>query len=77
MRTITATEASRHFAALLDQAERGETVVVTRGGRRVALICPTPMTNGAAVLSMLDSCVVDADFAADVATARNAVNARS
>ncbi|WP_157000848.1 type II toxin-antitoxin system Phd/YefM family antitoxin [Agromyces laixinhei] len=33
MKTLTATEASRAFAALLDGAERGETVVVTRGAR--------------------------------------------
>ncbi len=33
---MTATEASRSFAALLDEAERGNTVVLTRGGRRIA-----------------------------------------
>ncbi|TDD02318.1 hypothetical protein E1292_23880 [Nonomuraea deserti] len=27
------TEASRSFAAVLDQAEHGETIVVTRGGK--------------------------------------------
>ena len=38
MRTMTATEASRTFAAVLDEAERGQTVVTTRGGRRIATI---------------------------------------
>jgi antitoxin (DNA-binding transcriptional repressor) of toxin-antitoxin stability system len=31
MRTMTATEASRNFAELLDAIERGETVTITRG----------------------------------------------
>lgn len=41
MRTMTATEAARSFAAVLDLAEHGETIVVIRGGRRVATISPT------------------------------------
>ncbi|MEW2306151.1 type II toxin-antitoxin system prevent-host-death family antitoxin, partial [Streptomyces sp. NPDC006655] len=28
---MTATEASRNFASVLDSAERGETIVITRG----------------------------------------------
>lgn len=32
---------------MLDSAEHGETVVVTRGGRRIAMIAPAPRTNGA------------------------------
>jgi antitoxin (DNA-binding transcriptional repressor) of toxin-antitoxin stability system len=40
MRTMTATEAARSFAAVLDLAEHGETIVVIRGGRRVATISP-------------------------------------
>jgi prevent-host-death family protein len=42
MRTVTATEASRSFAALLDEVEAGQAVVVTRGGRRIASISPAP-----------------------------------
>ena len=34
VRTVTATQASRSFAALLDEVEQGQTVIVTRGGRR-------------------------------------------
>ena len=73
MRTVTATEASRSFAALLDEAERGQTVVVTRGGRRIASIGPANASNGAEVIALLASNAVDEDFAADVLAARDAV----
>ncbi|MCI1747764.1 MAG: type II toxin-antitoxin system prevent-host-death family antitoxin [Acidipropionibacterium sp.] len=46
MRTISATEASRRFSDLLDGAEAGESVVVTRGGRRVAEIRPVSRRTG-------------------------------
>ena len=36
MRVMTASEASRNFSALLDAIERGETVAVSRGGKRIA-----------------------------------------
>lgn len=70
MKTMTATEASRSFAALLDEAERGETVVVTRGGRRIATIGPASAGNGAIVAELLDSATVDEDFATDIEAAR-------
>jgi len=73
MRTVTATEASRSFAALLDAAERGQTVVVTRGGRRIASIGPASASNGIEVRELLASNAVDDDFAADVLAARDAV----
>lgn len=71
MRTVTATEASRSFAAILDDAERGLTVVVTRGGRRVATIGPADASNGTDVLAMLKANAPDDDFAADVRAARD------
>jgi len=43
---MTASEAARRFSAVLDGAEHGETVVITRGGRRVAMIVPAPRANG-------------------------------
>lgn len=49
MREISASEAARNFSAVLDSAEHGETLVVTRGGKRVALIVPAPRANGAAL----------------------------
>ncbi len=70
---MSATEASRSFAALLDEAERGGTVVVTRGGRRIATIGPATAGNGVAVVELLASAAMDADFAADVFAAREAV----
>lgn len=74
MRTVTATEASRSFAALLDEAERGQTVVVTRGGRRIAAIGPATAGNGAEVLALLASRSPGEDFATDVLAARDAVS---
>lgn len=53
MKTITATEAARNFAAVLDQAEHGETIIVTRGGRRVATIGPAAAAPGRAVKELL------------------------
>lgn len=74
MRTVTATEASRSFAALLDEAERGQTVVITRGGRRIATMGPVTASNGAEVLTLLTTNAVDVNFAADVLAARDAVS---
>jgi prevent-host-death family protein len=71
VRTVTATEASRSFAAILDEAERGHAVVVTRGGRRIATIGPASATNGAEFLALLNTELTDADFAADVRAARD------
>lgn len=73
MHTVTATEASRAFASLLDQAERGETVVITRGGRRIATIGPAKATNGVEFLALVASNAADEDFAADVLAGREAV----
>ena len=74
MRVVTATEASRSFAALLDEVERGQTIVVTRGGRRIAAIGPISASNGAAVKNLLAAGAVDDEFAADVLAARDAVS---
>src|SRR5262249_9696297 len=46
-RTFTATEASRHFSALLDAVERGETVTIMRGSHPVAEIGPARRRTGA------------------------------
>ena len=70
---MTATEASRSFAALLDEAERGHTVVVTRGGRRIASIGPVNAANGHEVVALLASNAADEKFAEDVRASRDAV----
>ncbi len=40
MREIQASEAKTHLPQLLDDVERGETLVITRHGRRIARIVP-------------------------------------
>lgn len=40
MRTIQASEAKTHLLRLLDEVERGETVVITRHGKPVARLSP-------------------------------------
>jgi prevent-host-death family protein len=72
VRTVTATEASRSFAALLDEVEHGETVVVTRGGRRIATIGPAGAGNGAAVRAFLLGELPEPAFARAVRAAREA-----
>ena len=76
MKVITATEASRRFAAVLDEAEHGETIVVTRGGRRVAIIGPAPATPGAAVKQMLRRHRPDPAWEDDLRSVRGSVDER-
>lgn len=73
MKMMTASEASRNFAAVLDRAERGETIVVTRGGKRLAIIAPAPAANGAALADFLSERMgtLDDSFADDVLSTRN------
>lgn len=73
MKTMTATEVSRNFASALDSAERGETIVITRGGRRLATLAPASAGNGAALKEFLADHPADNEFADDVASARGLV----
>lgn len=79
MREMAASEASRNFSAVLDEAEHGETIVVTRNGRRVALIVPAPRANGKALRSIFSEWAgapaLDDDFATHIAEARNSASA--
>jgi prevent-host-death family protein len=79
MKEMTASDASRNFSAVLDAAENGETVVVTRAGRRVALIAPAPRANGGAVLDLFESWrghpAFDDAFEAGVNAVRGSVSA--
>jgi prevent-host-death family protein len=54
MHVISASEAARNFSAVLDSVEHGETIVVTRAGRRVASIAPTAAATGAAFNAVLE-----------------------
>jgi prevent-host-death family protein len=40
MRTIQASEAKTHFLRILDDVERGDSIIVTRHGKRVARLIP-------------------------------------
>ncbi len=53
MKEMSASEVARSFSAALDGAENGETIVITRGGHRVAMLVPAPRANGRAVLDVL------------------------
>ena len=74
MKELSATEVARRFSAVLDGAENGEAVVITRGGRWVAMLVPAPRANGAALLDVFrrwdDRVSADETFEADVAAAR-------
>ncbi|BBA98230.1 hypothetical protein RVR_4341 [Actinacidiphila reveromycinica] len=70
MKLMTATEASRNFASLLDAAEHGETIVITRAGRRLAQIGPASAGNGAALNDVLATLATDDEFSADVSATR-------
>lgn len=79
MREVTASEASRNFSALLDSVEHGETVVVTRGGRRIAAITAASTANGTALNDVIarwrGSEAFDGGFSENVTTARTAASA--
>lgn len=78
MREMTASEVSRSFSAVLDSAEQGETIVITRAGHRVATIAPTPHANGAALREVFErwhrSPALDDAFSARVSAAREAAS---
>ena len=42
MREVQASEAKTHLAQLLDDVERGETIIITRHGRAIARLVPDP-----------------------------------
>jgi prevent-host-death family protein len=54
MKTMTATEASRHFSDLLDAVERGERVIILRGSHPVAEIGPAQHRTGADLRAALE-----------------------
>ena len=72
MKVMTASEVSRNFASVLDRAANGETIVITRGGKRLATIAPAPSGNGTALADFLAEHrgTLDDGFADDVLGAR-------
>ncbi|MCP2316264.1 prevent-host-death family protein [Nocardia amikacinitolerans] len=70
MTTMTAAEAARNFSAVLDRAERGETITIVRHGMAVATIAPPTRKTGRSLRHSLENSDVppfDDDFAADTA----------
>jgi prevent-host-death family protein len=43
-REVRVSEAKTHLPQLLDEVERGETIIITRRGRRIARIVPEPQS---------------------------------
>lgn len=75
LKVMTASEVSRAFSAVLDEAEQGETIVITRAGRRVATITAASGATWGSLRSALGDWVppVDPDFEEDMRAARAAV----
>jgi prevent-host-death family protein len=68
---VTATEASRSFADLLDGVEhRGETYTIVRRGRVVAQLEPAHAASGAEAKAILRRHRVDREWAREVAELR-------
>ncbi len=68
---MTATDVARNFSLVLDAVAGGETIVITRGGRRVAELTPMPAGNGAAVREALRRHAPDPDWADDMEAVRD------
>jgi prevent-host-death family protein len=74
VRTVTATEASRHFSDLLDAVERGETVTIMRGNHPVAEIGPARRRTGADLrATLLGTTPPDDAFARSISEAMSMV----
>jgi prevent-host-death family protein len=69
MITVTATQAARNFANLLDAVEHGETVVVTRDGVPVGRLTPERRTSADRLKAVLLEYPADDAFADDLVKA--------
>lgn len=67
MKTLTATEAARRFADLLNAVERdGESFVITRRGRPVARMAPAASGTGKAFKELVRSHKPDKSWAGEL-----------
>jgi len=74
MTEISATEAARNFAELLDAVEhKGERILIARRGRVVAQIEPVAMGRGAEVKTLMKRHPVDAQWMTVIREARELV----
>jgi len=74
MTDVTATDAARNFADMLDAVERGEQFTIIRRGRAVAQLEPIAQGRGAAVKAALRRHPVDPDWSRDVERIRRLVS---
>ncbi len=72
---MTATQAARNFAGLLDAVEHGESVVITRDGITVGRFVPERRTAADRLKNALRDHAADPAFADDVEAARADVRA--
>lgn len=70
MKTMTATQAARSFAALLNAVEHGEDIVITRDGVPVGRFVPERLTAADRLRAALREQPADASFADDLDAAR-------
>jgi prevent-host-death family protein len=74
MTDVSATEAARNFADLLDAVERGEQFTIIRRGRAVAHLEPAARGRGLAIKQALREHAIDAEWTHDVNEVRRAVS---
>jgi prevent-host-death family protein len=71
---ISATDAARNFADLLDAVEhRGERITIVRRGKAVALLEPVLNGRGSDVKTMLRRHIVDSKWRADLTAVRELI----
>jgi prevent-host-death family protein len=71
---ISATDAARNFADLLDAVEhRGERITIVRRGKAVALLEPVRSGRGSDVKTMLRRHGVDSEWRADLTAVRELI----
>jgi prevent-host-death family protein len=71
---ISATDAARNFADLLDAVEhRGARITIVRRGRAVALLEPVLSGRGSDVKTMLRQYGVDSEWRADLTAVRELI----
>jgi prevent-host-death family protein len=55
LREVQSSEAKTHLPQLLDEVERGATIVITRHGRRIARLVPDPEGQQARVAEAIEA----------------------
>ena len=69
MIAVTATQAARNFANILDQVEHGETIVITRDGVPIGRLSPERRTSAERLKAALRDNPADGGFADDLEAA--------